>query len=108
MQGGSMKIPLKGYSSLLGIYLRPQWRKVTILAIMVLSGIGLQLLNPQIVRYFIDTALAQGEPSRLLIAAGAFLAAAVLLQIVQVAATYVGEDVGWTATNRLRADLMHH
>lgn len=103
-----MKIPLKQYGQLLGIYLRPQWRKVTGLAILVLSGIGLQLLNPQIVRYFIDTALAQGATSRLIAAAVAFLGAALLLQIVMVAATYIGEDVGWTATNRLRADLMLH
>lgn len=103
-----MKIPLRQYGSLLGIYLRPQWRKVLVLAGLVLSGIGLQLLNPQIVRYFIDTALAKGAPTSLIAAAFAFLGAAILLQIVSVASTYVGEDVGWSATNRLRADLMLH
>jgi ABC-type multidrug transport system fused ATPase/permease subunit len=103
-----MAIPLKRYGSLLGIYLRPQWRKVVLLAILVLGSIGLQLLNPQIVRYFIDTSLAGGAQSSLVMAALGFLGAALLLQIVEVASTYLGEDVGWSATNRLRADLMLH
>lgn len=103
-----MKIPLRQYGSLLGVYLRPQWRKVLMLACLVLGGIGLQLLNPQIVRYFIDTALAQGATTSLVAAALAFLGAAILLQIISVASTYVGEDVGWSSTNKLRADLMQH
>src|SRR3712207_3406446 len=103
-----MAVTLRRYGRLLGAYLKPQWRKVVLLAVLVRSSIGLQLLNPQIVRYFIDTALARGAPERLILAAVGFLGAALLLQAVAVAATYVGEDVGWTATNRLRADLMLH
>src|SRR5919199_4354385 len=103
-----MHATLRRYTDLLGAYLTPQWSKVLMLTVLVLSTIGLQLLNPQIIRYFIDTAQQHGPPTHLVLAALTFLGAALLLQVVTVAATYVGEDVGWTATNQLRADLMLH
>ncbi len=42
-------------------YLRPQRLRVVGLALLPFSGIGLQLLNPQIIRYFIDNAQAAGR-----------------------------------------------
>ena len=51
-----MTIPLRQYWLLLVRYLRPQWLRALTLAILLLAGIGLQLINPQIVRLFIDTA----------------------------------------------------
>jgi len=51
-----VKIPLKQYWDLLVDYLRPQWRMAALLAVLLFSGIGLQLINPQIVRSFIDSA----------------------------------------------------
>ncbi|MDP8909727.1 MAG: ABC transporter ATP-binding protein/permease, partial [Chloroflexota bacterium] len=51
---------------------------------------------------------SQGDQGRLILAALLFLGGALLQQFVAVASTYVGEDVGWTATNHLRADLMDH
>ena len=44
----------------------------------------------------------------LLLAGGLFLLFALLVQAMSVTATYVGEKVGWTATNWLRADLALH
>lgn len=95
-------------------YLIPLRGKVLVLAGLIFATIGLQLLNPQIIRYFIDTALATGtgvtgaQTSTLLLAAATFFLATLLLQGITVAATYVGEDVGWRATNQLRNDLAHH
>lgn len=103
-----MTTPSARYLSLVRTYLRPEWRKVVLLTVLVLSTIGLQLLNPQIIRFFIDTATTQGALDRLIAAALLFLAVAVVQQVIGVAAVYVGEDVGWTATNRMRADLMLH
>jgi ABC-type multidrug transport system fused ATPase/permease subunit len=37
-----------------------------------------------------------------------FIAVAIVQQVVSVAATYLSESVGWTATNALRADLAAH
>ena len=103
-----MNIPLKQYTELLGKYLRPPWLRVALLAVVLLSGIALQLVNPQIARYFIDTATQGGALSQLALAAGLFLGIAIFAQLMAVMATYVGENVGWTATNMLRVDLTLH
>ena len=103
-----MNIPLSHYIGLLGKYLRPQWMRVALLAVVLLSGIGLQLVNPQIARYFIDTATQGGTTDQLITAAALFLGIGVFTQMLSVLATYLGENVGWTATNMLRVDLTLH
>ena len=103
-----MKIPLKQYADLLQGYLKPQWRRVVLLAVLLFSSIGLQLLNPQILRRFVDTAMAGSAPRALALIALLFIGVALLNQVFSVAATYVGENVGWTATNLLRSDLALH
>lgn len=107
-----MKIPLKQYWSLLINYLKPQRPMALLLAALILSNIGLQLVNPQIMRQFIDTATQMarvaGTQERLLRSALLFMGVALAQQIVSVLATYISENVGWTATNALRADLADH
>ena len=71
-------------------------------------GIGLNLLNPQIVRYFIDTAQADGAVQNLVWAGVAFLAIGIIRQGVQIVSSYLGQDVGWRATNQMRNTLAHH
>lgn len=89
-------------------YLAPQWRRTVGLAIALLLAIALQLVNPQIVRGFIDAAQAQAEPRQLLLAAVAFLAAGVGVQALRLASTYLSTDLGFRTTNALRADLARH
>lgn len=74
----------------------------------LLSSISLQLFNPQVLRYFIDTALAGGSQQALFAAALLFITVALITQVLTVAATYFGENVAWTATNALRGDLTEH
>lgn len=109
---GLMNFPLHRYSELLAQYLQPLKYKVVLLAALIFATIGLQLVNPQIIRYFIDAAVevgtGDGQARNLLWAALAFLGAALLLQGLGVAATYVSEDVGWRSTNKLREDLTFH
>ena len=103
-----MNIPLRQYSDLFLRYLRPQRGRVALLAVLLLSTTALPLVNPQILRAFIDRAVA-GDPTRtLILIAALFIAVALAMQAVQVAATYVAEQVGWTATNMLREDLLQH
>ena len=86
------------------------------LALLLFSSIGLQLVNPQIMRHFIDVATGTAEPAAsgasisaaLFRSALLFMGVALAQQIVSVLATYVSENVGWTATNALRADLADH
>jgi ABC-type multidrug transport system fused ATPase/permease subunit len=99
---------LKQCWDLLHGYLQPQWARVLLLTLLIFGGIGLQLLNPQVIRFFIDTTQAGGAQRPLLLAAGAFLAIALGQQLLSLATVYVGEQLGWRATNRLRADLARH
>lgn len=103
-----MQIPLKQYTSLLAHYLKPQQGRVVGLAIALLSSIGLQIINPQILGYFIDTAVSGGSQQRLFLAAFLFIGLALLMQILTITATYLGETVAWIATNALRLDLARH
>ncbi len=108
------------HGQLLSHYLLPQRRRVAWMAVLLLGSIGLQLLNPQVIRYFIDTATSSatatasataqsgGSTRALVLAALAFIAFALLQQAAQLAATVASQRVSWTATNHLRADLVLH
>ncbi|MXY29068.1 ABC transporter ATP-binding protein [Candidatus Poribacteria bacterium] len=72
------------------------------------GGIGLNLVNPQIIRYFIDTAKAGGATRNLIIAGCIFLAIGFVRQLVILVSSYLGQDVGWRATNQMREDLADH
>ena len=102
------KAQLQSYQVLFAKYLRPQWSWVLLLTVLILGSITIQLVNPQIMRGFIDTAQAGGSSEVLLRAALLFLVLALVQQIVSVLAAYVSENVAWTATNALRADLAEH
>lgn len=99
---------LKRYGYLLHRYLKPLRLKVTFLTLLIFGTIGLQLLNPQLIRIFIDAALTKTEPHTLVWAALTFLGSSLLLQGINLAATYLSEDIGWRATNQLRTDLARH
>ena len=65
----------KTHRHLLIAYLRPQWRGVLILSLLLLGTIALQLVAPQVVRYFIDR-VQSPSPGPLANIALLFLAAA--------------------------------
>jgi ABC-type multidrug transport system fused ATPase/permease subunit len=103
-----MLLSSKPHWILLRTYLGPQRRRAALLAVLLFCSIGLQLLNPQVIRYFIDTAEAGGAESLLLLAAVAFIIAGLVQRAIAFASLYVSENMGWTATNALRADLARH
>lgn len=89
-------------------YLRPFRARVFRLTFFILVGIGLQLAAPQAIRLLLDTAQSGGE-ARLLLTTGAiFLIAVISKKAVVLYTVYLGEDLGWAATNQLRADLVAH
>jgi ATP-binding cassette subfamily B protein/ATP-binding cassette subfamily C protein len=103
-----LDIPLKDYWHLLVNYLRPQWPRVVLLALLLLATIVLQLVKPQIIRAFVDAAQAGVMVQQLTQAALVYLGAAIALQMLSFAATYLSENVAWTSTNALRRDLTAH
>ena len=109
-----MKLSFRHSFQLLKRYLKPEWLRVLLLFLLLLGGIGLQLLQPQILRDFID--LATGAISQTAVfnlqslssTAVLFMLVALGNQLLTGAATYVTQDVRWRVTNELRADLAQH
>ncbi|GHO87394.1 ABC transporter ATP-binding protein [Dictyobacter formicarum] len=100
--------PFRRYFELLARYLRPQWLTTLLMSLLLLASIALQLINPKILGYFIDTTIKQGLSQGLIWAALLFLAISLLNQALSVASAYLCEKVAWTATNALRGDLLAH
>ena len=103
-----MNLPFKAYWDLLSQHIRPQKGRFVLLAALLLGSIGLRIFAPQIMRKFIDSALAGEALQTLTWTALAFIAVALLQQVIAVSVTYLGENVAWTATNALRAELAWH
>jgi ATP-binding cassette subfamily B protein len=103
-----MNIPFRHYWQLLARHIRPQMGRFVLLGVLLFSGIALRVINPQIIRYFIDTVTTQGPASHLINAAILFIVVALFQQVLGVGAAYMGEYVAWTATNDLRAELAWH
>ncbi|MEK3885421.1 ABC transporter ATP-binding protein [Paenibacillus sp. PL2-23] len=94
--------------SMLRSYLLPQKSSLMVLTILLFVSIALQLINPQIIRYFIDTAQSDEPLVLLLYAALVFIGFSMAGQIINVVATYVSENLAWRTTNKLRGDLAEH
>ena len=100
-----MKLPFKAYWDLLSQHIRPQKGRFILLSILLLASIGLRIYAPQIMRVFIDSALAGEALRTLTTTALLFIGIALFQQVIAVSVTYLGENVAWTATNALRAEL---
>ncbi len=99
---------MRAHFKLFSTYLKPQWPRVSLLALLVVGGIALQLLNPQIIRYVLDQAQAGAAQRQLLLAASLFIAFGLLQAGVTLASTWLSTDLSWSAMNNLRADLALH
>ena len=90
-------------------YLRPFRRRVVLLVTLLLAGIGLQLLAPQLLGRFVDAATGDGDlANRLYMLAGLFFAAVLAQNALNLLTVYLTEDLAWATTNALRADLTAH
>src|SRR5437870_11258592 len=96
------------YVALFARYVGPEWRRALLLSVLLLVTLGLQIANPQLLRRFIDSALAGADTASLITIALVFMGVAFLTQILDALSRYVGEDLGWASTNTLRADLLLH
>jgi ATP-binding cassette, subfamily B, bacterial len=94
--------------NLLATYLAPQWRRVLVLVALLAGTIALRLAGPQVLRRFIDQAAAGETLAALAETALVFVGVAAVMQATSLGEVYVAENVGLTATNRLRADLVRH
>ena len=101
-------IPVRAYWRLLKKYLLPLRARVTLLFVLLGIGIAFQVVNPQLIRAFIDNAQAGAPLADLMALAAGFVILAVGHQALSVAATYFAASIGWTATNEMRVELTAH
>ena len=103
-----MNLSFSAYYHLLADHIRPQRGRFALLASLLFGSIGLRIYAPQIMRQFIDSALAGAALQTLTWPALAFIGIALTQQVVAIGVTWLGENVAWTATNALRAELAEH
>jgi ABC-type multidrug transport system fused ATPase/permease subunit len=96
------------YRATLTTYLTPLRGRVTLLSALLLGSIGLQLAVPQFLRTFIDAAASREAAAGMVAIGVAYLVAGVINQFLDAGAAYLGADIGWSATNRLREELGAH
>jgi ABC-type multidrug transport system fused ATPase/permease subunit len=104
----NMDKPNGEYLTLLVKHIGLYSTRIVLLSVLLLSGIGLLLVNPQVVRFFIDTAQGGGLQSNLLQAALAFIGISILQRCLSLWSVYIAEGTGWLITNNLRSDLALH
>lgn len=103
-----MKGNSKKYIKLLSKYLKHSKLKIAALALVMGISIAIQLINPTIVSYFIDGVQNKRAVKELIIAAVIFIIAAFAQQLFAIISTYLSQNIGWSATNALRLDLIKH
>ncbi len=103
-----MNLSFSAYYHLLASHIRPQRGRFYLLAALLFGSIGLRIFAPQIMRQFIDSALAGAALQTLTWTALAFIGIALIQQVVAIGVTWLSENVAWTATNALRAELAEH
>ncbi len=103
-----MPFALDRYWRLLAAYLSPHRGRLALLGALIVGSIGLQLVGPQLIGRFIDSATTGGAQGALIWLAVAYIAAGIAQRAASLASAYIGENLGWQATNSLRADLARH
>ena len=107
-QSSASVVSIKEYTHFFGRYLRGRRLILSVLGISLFINIGLQILNPQIMRSFLDTALGGGNLHFLQRLAGLFIGIAIVQQLIGVLTVYITENLGWATTNDVRLDLAHY
>ena len=82
--------------------------QVALLGSMLLVHTVASVYAPQLLRGFIDGVVAGSTAERLAAVAALFLAVAAGRQVSRGLTAYCSESVAWSATNRLRSDLLRH
>jgi ATP-binding cassette subfamily B protein len=101
-------VSFQQYMDFMRRYLRGRLLWMTGLGVILLTSIGLQIINPQVMRTFLDRALAGDDLSALRGLGLLFIGIAIGQQLLGVLATYLTELLGWSATNQVRLDLARY
>lgn len=77
---------------------------------LLLISVVISVINPQIVKLYVDKALDPGTTDfkSLILAAVWYITLAIIAQLLVVVSVYIGQNLAWDATNELRYDLLEH
>ena len=103
-----MKPSFALYGRFLTRYLAHCRGQAALLGSMLLAHTAASVYAPQLLRGFIDGAVAGRAAEQLAAVAALFLAVAAGRQVSRGLTAYFSESLAWSATNRLRSDLLRH
>jgi len=89
-------------------YMKDQKLSLTLLTLAIFVTMGLQLMSPQIIRAFIDHIIGGADKDKLYRLAFFFIGISLMQQALALASTFLSQNIGWKATNKLRTDLARH
>jgi ATP-binding cassette subfamily B protein len=107
-QPSKSKVSYRKYTLFFNRYLRGRMLMLIFLAMALFTNIALQITNPQIMRTFLDSAMAGGQLNRLQRLAMIFIGIAIVQQLINVLTVYITENLGWATTNEVRLDLARY
>lgn len=96
------------YWTFLFKYLKGKLLLFTALMFLMICSIALQIINPQIIKNFIDDISKMNDYNHLIMQAIIFILVAYIQQILVLVITYLSKNIGWNATNKIRKDLLSH
>jgi ABC-type multidrug transport system fused ATPase/permease subunit len=86
----------------------PYKGSIVLLAIILLVNILLRIINPRIIKFYIDSVSKETGTELLYKAAILFLTLAIAQQFLVVISVYISQNLAWGSTNLLRSDLFRH
>ncbi len=101
-------VPFQKYFQLLSKYMGPFKRHVTLLAGFMLLNIVLRIVNPQVIRFYIDSVIDDEPLQVLAYAAILYIIFAIISQALTIFNVYLSQSVSWGSTNLLRSDILSH
>lgn len=100
---------LKFTISLLKKYLRPYVKQVLLLSFFLVLYNVIQIINPQIIRYYIDAVFEPTLNTRtILFAALLYIGMNLILRAIMILNEYLSNSLAWATTNDLRIDTTRH
>ncbi len=104
-----MSPTLKYTISLLRKYLKPYIGQVILLGFLLVLYNGIQIANPQVIRFYIDAVFAETLDSKaILFASLMYIGFSLIHRSVYVVIRYLSQKLAWATTNDLRVDLTNH
>lgn len=98
----------KYFSSFVIKYLKGQRKTMMLLGIFFVSNIVLQIIAPQVLSYFIDSAQAGKTFGYISLIVLIYLGTIILKMAAGVFESYFAERFGWKITNSFRKDVLAH